>query len=436
MRVCKEPAYLYKPDKYNGDVMSEISKIRNCINIVKKENCCGCGACMNICEQKCISMKLDDEGFAYPQIDHSLCNNCGLCLEKCSMIHTISNVNDRDLYCYAAYSKDEIKNLEGSAGGIFELFCEVIGDMQGIVYGVSLDNGFQVRHHRASDLEEAKKFRKTKYLQSDTGDNFSLAQKDLEEGKTVLFSGTPCQIGGLYSFLGKDYPNLYTIDVFCHGVPSKRVFLKYLDALEEKYNSNAISICWKDKRDGWRPNKISVKFENEKEVITNAFCNSMHIGFLEKLYLRPSCYNCKYAAIPRIADISLGNFAEYDGKLYEQNQNKGLTMIVVSNKKGTVLFNKIKKKIFPEKVGIDWCKKKAVRFSDATFCSKNRENFMRDLKNGADFFALIKKYMAKECDLLSLEEFITVNEGNKFNVFSLVQNTGSRGNIIWERVSD
>lgn len=409
------------------------------IDIQEKENCCGCGACVNACKQECISMYIDEEGFEYPKVNNEECINCGECLKKCHMINRIRINNSFEPSCYVAYNKDDKKIEKGSSGGVFQSLYEVIYDMQGIVYGVSLDSGMEIRHHRASNIKDAEKFRKSKYLQSDIGITFLQAKRDLEEGRNVLFSGTPCQIGGLYGYLGKEYSNLYTVDLVCHGVPSKRVFIEYLKVMEKKYNSKPISICWRDKRDGWGPNKISIKFADGREVVTTSSGCLMQTGFLHNLYLRPSCYQCKYAAVPRIADISLGDFWGYDKTLAVENCNKGLSMVVVSNEKGRYLFNKIRKKIFIESVDLDYCKEKSIHLANAPMENRKRYGFMIDLKNGMGFKDLSKKYMfleetVKECDLFEFGEFIAGVEAKNMKRSFLTNNSTELGNMIWNKV--
>lgn len=382
------------------------------ITIEEKKKCCGCGACVNACGQDCISMEMDEEGFFYPYIDQTLCINCGLCVTKCHMINEVQNENKHKIDCYAAYNKDENKMLEGSSGGIFESLCDVVCNMQGVIYGAVLDDGLVVKHQRALTMEQAKRFRKSKYLQSDIGNTFSMAKKDLEEGRMVLFSGTPCQVGGLYGYLGKQYDKLYTVDIVCHGVPSNRVFKKYLGALEKKYNSTPISICWRDKRDGWGPNKVSVKLENGQEIINKSSSNAMQFGFLNNLYLRPSCYECNYAHIPRIADITLGDFWGYDGALLTQNQNRGISMVAVSSKKGKEMFEKIRFELIIEQVDIEYCKNKSYHFDSAPIWNSDRNNFMKEFREGKNFIELARKYLyggssTNEFDLFGLKDIIS-----------------------------
>lgn len=378
---------------------------------LKKEDCCGCGACVMACESGGLSMLLDEEGFRYPHVNQDICTQCGYCAAKCHMANPSLRLNNAQPDCYAAYNRDRGKIIAGSSGGIFESLCETMYDMQGIVYGAALDSGFQVKHYRAVNLEEAKRFRKAKYLQSDMGDMYLLAEKDLQAGRTVLFSGTPCQIAGLYGYLGKTYPNLYTMDLLCQGIPSERLFFMYLAALQEKYQSKPLSICWRDKRDGWKPNKVSIVFESGKEICSPSLCNSMQRMFLKSICLRPSCYQCKYASLPRIGDISLGEFWRYNGKLLKNNHNAGIGLIVVSNKKGRTLFDKAGKNLIFEKMDLEYCKEKVDHLNIGPKFSEERESFMSDIKQGMNFESLIQKHIfsksySEEIDFFSIKDFL------------------------------
>lgn len=257
---------------------------------------------------------------------------------------------------YAAYNNNDEILKDSSSGGIFWLLVELIIANNGVVYGAVAEHHFNILHKRGENIEQCKAFRKSKYLQSDMGNCYKEAWKDLKEGRTVLFSGTPCQIAGLYSFLGKTYDNLITCDVVCHGVPSNTAFKKWLEDLSVEHESHPVSMIWRDKRKGWGPNYISYKFENQKEWCVTSQNNLFQKGFLDNLYLRPSCYSCRYASLPRIADISLADFWGYKGSLSIPNQNKGLSIVIASTEKGKSLFESFKNRILYEEVSEDFVK--------------------------------------------------------------------------------
>lgn len=188
------------------------------IIITDKHNSCGCGACVQRCPRQCITMHSDKEGFAYPVVDTKLCTNCGLCEMVCPVIN--QQPEQAPIATYAAINSDQAVREESSSGGIFTLLAEETINNGVVVFGAAFNDKWQVAHTYANEINDIKKFRGSKYVQSDICGSYSVAEKFLKEGKEVLFSGTPCQIAGLKRFLRKEYKNLKTIDFICHGVPS------------------------------------------------------------------------------------------------------------------------------------------------------------------------------------------------------------------------
>ena len=364
------------------------------VNKIKKELCCGCGACKDACTINCISMKQDNEGFVYPVVDEKRCLNCGKCTVVCPNFQRFAKVKENyTASFYASYGKNFQKVKEGSSGGIFELLAEEIIGIKGIVYGAYLDEKIRVRHGRATNIDEVMKFRKSKYLQSDMTGIFNRIKEDLDEDKNVLFTGTPCQVAALYSFVGRDYSNLFTVDIVCHGVPSELVFEKYICSVEEKNGKKIISLCWRNKEEGWGPNRISLYFDDGSSIVMKSQENPMQVGFLDNLYLRPSCYNCNFAKMPRIGDITLGDFWGYDGTLLKENNNKGLSLVVLSSQKGESLYERIREKVIDEKVEQQYCVDRSYHLANAPKNNNMRENFFRDIRDGMDFSSLCRKYI-------------------------------------------
>lgn len=379
---------------------------------LKKEQCTGCGVCSEVCPKNCISMEYDVEGFLYPTIDETKCIDCKKCISVCHYQKKADHpwMSDNPI-CYASYGKDVSRLKEASSGGVFELLANRIIDTGGIVYGAYLDQELVVRHGRATSSEGIKKFRKSKYLQSNMTGIFCFIKKDLDNQKEVLFSGTPCQVAALYSFLGKKYNNLITVDIVCHGVPSEYVFRRYICWVEEKYQKKVKDVCWRDKESGWRPNHISIVFDDRSVVSMTSNENPMQWGFLNDLYLRPSCYNCKYARIPRIGDITLGDFWGYEGELLVNNDNKGISMVVLSSKKGKELYDQISNRVIDEKSELQYCVRCSYHLTHPPKYNNKREEFMRDFVGGnVDFVSLCKEYLYDsgwpESTLLDLLELI------------------------------
>lgn len=328
------------------------------------DKCCGCAACSDVCPQSCITMKYKKEGFYYPVVDASMCVDCKLCSKVCPMCNELANDMPQ---VYAAFSKDEFLLKKSSSGGLFsELSTAFLNKYNGIVWGASLDEDFCVKHIHITSSEELSVLRGSKYQQSSTEGIYKTIEETIKNRKYVLFSGTPCQIAALYSYLQtKNLDNskyLYTIEVVCHGVPSREVFIKYLTYLEGCYSTRPVSINWRSKTEGWGPNHITIKYEDGSITDTTSLNNPYQKGFLDNVYLRPSCYNCSFARLPRVADISLADFWGYDGKLIECNNNRGISLAAVSTKKGQELFGAIINSLVIEEVTVEYAKSKSRHF--------------------------------------------------------------------------
>jgi coenzyme F420-reducing hydrogenase beta subunit len=354
-----------------------------------KQYCCGCESCAQVCGKKSITMTADEEGFLYPKIDKSTCVNCNFCLNVCPY-NNISDKNEESIF-YGAYNVDNDIVSESSSGGIFWLLVQYAIAQKGVVYGCALEDNFFVVHRRAKTLKDCEKFRRSKYLQSTTADTYNEAKQDLKAGKIVLYSGTPCQIAGLYSFLKDDYDNLITCEVICHGVPSKMLFDKYIQ--EISVNKKAVSMIWRDKRNGWGPNHVSVQFDDKSEIVSVSINNPYQRGFLDNFYLRPSCNKCPFARLPRIADISLADFWNYEGNLKQSNNNKGLSVVITSSKKGNEVWESCKKNTIYEYVSEEYVKKCSRHVWTHPVENKRRKKFFLKIKRGKSFCNLMKYYI-------------------------------------------
>ena len=314
------------------------------LNIIDKEQCCGCYACYNICPKNCIEMLSDDEGFWYPKINQHNCINCDLCKKVCPILTPNKNIISQKS-AYAAINKNNYIRKQSSSGGIFSLLAEEILQLDGIVYGAAFDKDFNIEHKRISKLTDLKLLRGSKYVQSKINTIYSQVQNDLKNNALVLFSGTPCQIEGLVSFLQKDYDNLILMDIICHGVPSPFVWKKYLDFIKNKFHSNIKNISFRNKDLGWDNAYFIVSLKNNRTYSHKLYDDMFFQGFIKNLYLRPSCYNCKFKKINRISDITLADFWGIDNIHPEMNDNVGTSFIVVHSSKGNNIISKINDKM-------------------------------------------------------------------------------------------
>lgn len=312
----------------------------------KKEDCCGCEACLNICPVKCITMEYDEEGFRYPKIDKSRCINCHLC-EKICPINSKYKSDNKSYLVFGATNKN-IKNLKNSTSGgvFFELGKLIIEKYNGVVFGVKFTGKDNAIYDYAEDISKLKEFMGSKYVQAKVGNMYKIAKDFLDSGRVVLFSGTPCQISGLYSFLGKRYDNLYTVDLVCEGVPSEKILNVFKKHYEKKYHSEIVDIKFRNKRFGWKYSGFLIVFANNKKVyiprIEISYMNIMY-GFLD---MRPSCYNCHFRELNSGSDFKLADFWEVNNSQNSQYDFYGVSHLLINNSKAKELFDNIKDKFW------------------------------------------------------------------------------------------
>lgn len=301
------------------------------------EKCTGCGACINSCPINAIVMKTDKFGFSYPLVLEN-CINCRACEFACPIDKSVFYPKG---IAYAYQNNDyNILNRSTSGGAFYSLAKEII-NREGIVYGCAYDDNLNVYHKRILDCQELIKLQGSKYVQSNIGLIYRLVLKDLKAEKWVLFSGTPCQVAGLRTYLDKDYDNLICIDIICHGVPSQQSFDKYLLWLEKSLNGKINNVAFRDKKHrGWSSSGIIYYEKNLKKLMKSLepSQNFYYHAFLEGSISRDSCYYCKYASIKRVGDISLGDFWGVEKELTNISKG-GYSLVIVNSEKGRLLTN-------------------------------------------------------------------------------------------------
>ena len=306
--------------------------------IVEKKRCTGCSACASICPKGAIKLVEDNEGFRHPVIDQDKCINCGLCKRTCPVLNT--NENSSLNKCYVAYNKNDKVKKTSSSGGIFDAIARVILKDNGIVIGASFNDKMELKHTAIENLEDLEKLKGSKYLQSNLDNVFSHIKENISERK-VLFVGTPCQVAGLHAYLKKDYDNLLCIDLFCHGVPSPKLFSKYIKELENSNSSQITKYNFRDKKTGWDTYSNTITFNNNKEISELQSNNSYMKLFLSDIALRKSCYNCNFKIGNKYSDITLGDFWGVQ-KYYPEMYNKtGVSAIIINTEKGQQIFESI-----------------------------------------------------------------------------------------------
>lgn len=355
-------------------------------SLIEKEYCCGCHACANICPKKCIAMKADCEGFLYPEIDSTLCVDCGLCRQACPQLNKATPI--RQPLAYAVQNLDDEIRKSSSSGGVFTLLAESVIQKGGIVFGAAFDVDFNVQHISVSSISELENLRGSKYVQSTVGNTYAEAKQLLDSGRLVLYTGTPCQIAGLLSFLGKKYDNLLTQDIICHGVPSPMAWEKYLN--HRKNNTAITSASFRSKDLSWRNYQLKLQFSDQPTYSSYSGIDPYLRCFLSDLCLRPSCHNCLHKTKSRVSDITLADFWGIEHILPELDDDFGTSLVVIHSAQGHALFDSIKDNASWASVDLD----SAVQFNSAMIRSAKphpkREKFFRLLSESG--FSLAAKH--------------------------------------------
>lgn len=307
----------------------------------RKEECCGCSACVNICQRHAIHMEQDEKGYLYPAIAQELCVDCRLC-EKVCPLKEGEKEKVFEKKAYGVKNNNQIERTKSSSGSVFIEVAKYILDKHGVVYGVELTSDFQVKHGRATSLEAVRKFQGSKYVQSDKNESFRLIQQDLKAGKEVLFTGTPCEVAGLKRFLRKEYDNLYTLDLICHGVPSMKLLKSCLKEKENENSSKVKELRFRDKAYGWRNQEIYIKLENGTIYHAPIWVDNFYRLFTNNYILRDSCYTCKFANMERQGDITIGDFWNIKNVNETFEDKLGVSSIIINSKKGEQLFEILK----------------------------------------------------------------------------------------------
>ncbi len=359
------------------------------IRIDDKKACVGCSACVSACPRRCIHMHPDDEGFLYPSVEEALCVGCGLCERVCPLLAK-KNDEKKEPSVYGAYTKDtEIRRKSSSGGLFYELAAEVIRS-GGAVFGAAFDESLTLRHTPAESLEALLPLMGSKYVQSEIGNAYQTAKALLDEGRTVLFTGTPCQISGLLSFLPRVYDNLICQDIICHGVPSPMALRRYVDCREEE-NGSLSSFSFRDKRLGWHRYGYAQTFANGSERFSPASCDSFGKAFSKNLCLRPACYTCAFKGVGRQSDITLADFWGVQHIEPMMDDDGGTSLIFLHSPKGRAIFLRIADRLVFRPVSLEG----ALLYNQSMVKSAEeppkRAAFLSEIKSG-NFDVLCRRY--------------------------------------------
>lgn len=313
------------------------------------KECYGCSACAQICSKQAIKMLENDEGFLYPHLTSALCVECGLCIKVCPLNERKTPEKDYLAKVYAIKYQSDSVRFESTSGGAFTALYEYILSKQGVVYGAvwGEDRTLKVIHDRAESYIGCDKMRKSKYIQSDLKNTFRQVKQDLKDNKLVLFTGTPCQVAGLRSFLG-EWVNkkIILVDLICHAVPSPRVWRDYIEHIEKVHGKHVVDYVFRSKEKGWRVNRNKYILDNHKSYSKNKLSFVFSELFYMHVICRNSCYKCTFASLPHtVSDITIADYWNIHNVNPAFDDNKGVSLVIINSKKGNDFFEFIKVKV-------------------------------------------------------------------------------------------
>lgn len=354
-----------------------------------KPDCSGCSACADVCPVGAISMQPDKEGFLYPVIHDDKCVHCGRCDQVCGFVPKQFAENGFELpKAFGVKHKDEETRLTSRSGAAFIALSDYVLDHDGVVYGAAMLPDFTVRHVRAESKAIRNLMKGAKYVQSDVTGVYPQVAEDLASGKRVLFSGTPCQVSGLHAMLdAQKVPkeNLVCCDLVCHGVPSPAIWTDYVAHIQRVHKSAVVTADFRDKSFGWDSHCESFVLENGKKIVSRDYTDL----FYDHIMMRPSCHNCHFANVNRVADITLADFWGIEKNDASFNDNKGVSLVLVSSSKGAALLEKVKDQLHWFECDIKNCIQPTL--TKPTLASGRRELFWNDYSQ-TDFSVFLKKY--------------------------------------------
>lgn len=309
--------------------------------------CTGCMACLNACGVNAITSIVNSEGFYRPQIDKNICVQCGRCEKLCPVLHKPKQNELSEMKVFAAWNNDDEIRRQSSSGGAFSALAETIIEDGGIVVGAMYESASIVKHEVVDNKEDLAKLRLSKYVQSNVGDVYKTIKSYLQEGRKVLFCGTPCQVAGLKSYLVKDYENLLLCDFICHGVPSTLMLSKFFDWLSPQIGF-VRRINFRNKRKGWYDSLRVVELEKGKEKVLKGTLDAFWVGYNNNNNLQYSCYDCQFIGVNRISDITIADFWGIGKSVpfgHKEEIEKGISCLLVNNVKAAMLVDSARKKM-------------------------------------------------------------------------------------------
>ena len=337
--------------------------------MIPPKECSGCGACVDLCPAGAIRFEKDDEGFWYPRVDTASCVNCGKC-EKICPVMTERQEETQQPQAYAAQSTNTRILETSSSGGVFSVLAGYVLKHGGVVFGCAMtDDCYAAEHKKVERTEELEELRGSKYLQSRTDHIFPSVKAALEHDRYVLFSGTPCQVAGLRSYLtGTNTENLITVDIVCHGAPSPFVWEKFVKHWEKIKASKIVSVQFRNKSRGWKTYSLVLTFENG-QVYSNLAAKDLYCrGFIGDYFLRRSCYCCKAKGSGHVSDITLGDLWGARQVCPQMDDDRGTSLVLVNTEKGARVFREISGYLESHPIDV----REALQYNPSYYVSSSR----------------------------------------------------------------
>lgn len=366
--------------------------------LCEKKMCTGCGSCLSVCPLNCIRMKSDKEGFKYPEIDMDVCVSCRMCERTCPVLNKDELCDENE--AFAAINHNDSVRSASSSGGVFHAMALAVLRQGGYVCGAIYDEDFQVKHVVSDKKQMIDKMLGAKYTQSNPWECFKKIKQKLEDNKKVLFVGTPCQVAGIRKYLQKEYDHLLLVDFICHGVPSPMIWKHYVEERQklDSDGSELLNVELRNKESGWSRYRYAVKFSYKNHTpYFNEQSNDTYMrGFVNNLFLRPSCSTCCFKGINRYSDITLGDYWGIWKQYPEFDDNKGASVIIIHTDKGKNMWGRVSDEFTKFPVDI----KKALEENPSAFYSskphKNRDAFFKHYKCNKSVIRQIEKKLVQK----------------------------------------
>ena len=371
--------------------------------LCNRDACTGCGACQQVCPCNAIKMQLDEEGFQRPVILDS-CTLCGLCSKACPILEKPNVERVSSPKAYVMWHNDAQIRRVSASGGAFGVFADDMLERGGVVFGAAYNPDFTVSMHKAETKEQLEPLRGSKYVQSFTGDSYQQVKKLLSQERPVLYAGLSCQVAGLYGYLSGDHEKLLTLDLACHGVPSVTVFQAYIQYMSQKLASPVVAVNHRSLMN-WSELvqfRVAIQTADGKTHYRTAQNDLFTNGFLSLVFLRPSCYQCPYCSLPRIADITIGDFFGLGTiKPFKKDTRNGVSQILVNSEKGRQALGANAARMFYEQRDLFECVAYNTSLWKPSPKNPRRKAFFRDF-NSQPFEALVKPYFGQSIKAKSL----------------------------------